>query len=101
MQLFFSIKLTHFFFDYNYQNVTSDNIVISHERHIVSENEELFNDGINVQLKFMFSKKATKNYKIFHRWFDTYYLSKRQIDGEDFVIFCGLLRKHELYTIFF
>ena len=24
-------------------------------------------------------------------------LSKCQIDGEDFVIFCGLLRKHELY----
>ena len=24
--------------------------------------------------------------------------SDRQIDGEDFVNFCGLLRKHELYT---
>ena len=24
-------------------------------------------------------------------------LSKRQIDCEDFIIFCGLLRKHELY----
>ena len=22
-----------------------------------------------------------------------------QIDGEDFVIFCGLLRKHELYQV--
>ena len=39
-------------------------------------------------LKFVFSKKATRNYKIL--------LSKRQIDGEDFVIFCDLLRKHEL-----
>ena len=25
--------------------------------------------------------------------------SKCQIDGEDFVKFCGLLRKHELYAI--
>ena len=24
--------------------------------------------------------------------------SNRQIDGEDFVNFCGLLRKHELYV---
>ena len=47
-----------------------------------------------VKLKFMFSKKATKINEIF-----TVYLtlsSKCQIDGEDFVIFCGLLRKHEL-----
>ena len=26
-------------------------------------------------------------------------LSKCQIDGEDFIIFCGLLRKHELYLV--
>ena len=48
-------------------------------------------------LKFMFSKKATKIEKsspsIWH------FLSKRQIDGEDFVIFCVLLRIHELYNI--
>jgi hypothetical protein len=25
-------------------------------------------------------------------------ISKCRIDGEDFVSFCGLLRKHELYT---
>jgi hypothetical protein len=25
-------------------------------------------------------------------------LSKRQINGEDLVNFCGLLRKHELYS---
>ena len=46
-------------------------------------------------LKFMFSKKATKIEEIF-----TAYLtlcSNCQIDGEDFVNFCGLLRKHELY----
>ena len=45
-------------------------------------------------LKFIFSKKATKIEKIF-----TFFLtlcSKCQIDGEDFVNFCGLLRKHEL-----
>ena len=43
----------------------------------------------------MFSKKVTKIEEIF-----TIYLtlcSKCQIDGEDFVNFCGLLRKHELY----
>ena len=27
--------------------------------------------------------------------------SKCQIDGEDFAIFCGLLRKHELYACLF
>ena len=46
-------------------------------------------------LKFIFSKKATKIEKI-----STVYLtlcSKCQIDGEDFVNFCGLLRKYELY----
>ena len=45
-------------------------------------------------LKYMFSKKATKNYKIFT--IDLTLLSKRQFDGEDFAIFCGLLRKHKL-----
>ena len=48
-----------------------------------------------VFLKFIFSKKVTKNTKssplIWHL------LSHRQIDGEDFEIFRGLLRKHELY----
>ena len=44
-------------------------------------------------VKFMFSKKATKIEKNF-----TVDLTlKRQIDGEDLVNFCGLLRKHELY----
>ena len=38
-------------------------------------------------LKFTFSEKATK----------MTVCSNRQIDGEDFVNFCGLLRKHELY----
>ena len=44
-------------------------------------------------VKLMFSKKATKIDEIF-----TVYLtlcSKCQIHGEDFVNFCGLLRKHE------
>ena len=43
----------------------------------------------------MFSKKATKFDKIFT--VDLTLCSKCQIDGEDFVNFCGLLRKHELY----
>ena len=44
-------------------------------------------------LKFMFSKKATKIDEIF-----TVVLTVTkyfQIDGEDFVNFCGLLRKRE------
>ena len=47
----------------------------------------------------MFSKKATKVDKIFT--IDLKLCSKFQIDGEDFVNFCGLLRKHELYAKLF
>ena len=46
-------------------------------------------------LKFVFSKKATKIDEIFT--LDLILCSKCQIEGEDFVNFCGLLRKHELY----
>ena len=46
-------------------------------------------------LKFMFSKKATKIYEIVT--VDLILCSKCQIDGEDFVNFLGLLRKHKLY----
>ena len=46
-------------------------------------------------LKFVFSKKATKIEEIFT--VDLTVCSKRQIAGEDFFKFCGLLRKHELY----
>ena len=41
----------------------------------------------------MFSKKATKIYEIFTS--DLTLCSNCQIDGEDFVNFCGLFRKHE------
>ena len=46
-------------------------------------------------VKFMFSKKATK----FDKFFTVNLMlrSKCQIDGEDFVSFCGLPRKNELY----
>ena len=43
----------------------------------------------------MFSNKATKFDKIFT--VNLTVCSNRQIDGEDFVNFGGLLRKHELY----
>ena len=44
-----------------------------------------------VFVKFVFSKKVTKFEKIFT-------LTKYcQINGEDIVKYCGLLRKHELY----
>ena len=49
-------------------------------------------------LKFMFSKKATKNDQIFT--VDLTLCSKCQIDGEDFFNFCGLLRKPKLYRNF-
>ena len=45
----------------------------------------------------MFSKKATKIDEIFMVGLTL--CSKRQIDGEDFVNFRGLLRKYELYHI--
>ena len=44
----------------------------------------------------MFSKKAIKIDEIFTVDL-TFTISKCQIDGKDFVHFCGLLRKHELY----
>ena len=47
----------------------------------------------------MLSKKATKIDEIFT--VDLTLCSKCQIDGEDFVNFCGLLRKHELYQNLF
>ena len=46
-------------------------------------------------LKFMFSKKATKNDEIFT--IDLTLCSKCQIYGVDFANFCGLLIKYELY----
>ena len=46
-------------------------------------------------MKFMFSKRATKIDEIFT--VDLTLCSKRQIDGEDFVNFRGLLREHEFY----
>ena len=46
-------------------------------------------------VKFTFSEKATKIDKIFTA--NLTVCSNCQIDGEDFINFCGLLRKHELY----
>ena len=43
----------------------------------------------------MFSKKATEIDKIFN--VDLTLCSECQIDSEDFINFCGLPRKHELY----
>ena len=46
-------------------------------------------------VEFMFSKKATKINEIFP--VDLTVNTYCQIDGEDFVNFCRLLRKRELY----
>ena len=51
---------------------------------------------ITEQVKFIFSKKTTKINEIFT--IDLTVCSKCQIDGEDIVNFCGLLRKHELFN---
>ena len=48
-------------------------------------------------LRFMFSKKAKKIDKIFTVDLTS---TKLLIDGEDFVKFYGLLRKHKLYWMF-
>ena len=47
-------------------------------------------------VKFMFSKKATKNDEIFT--VDLTLCSKCQINGEDFINFRGFLKKYELYV---
>ena len=47
-----------------------------------------------ISVKFMFSKKATKIGEILT--VDLTVTTYCQIDGEDFVNFCGLLRKREL-----
>ena len=47
-------------------------------------------------LKFMFSKKATEIEEILN--IDLTLCSKCQIDSEDFVNFCGHLRKQVLYA---
>ena len=44
-------------------------------------------------LKFNFSEKATKIDKIFN--VNLTVCSNRQIEGEDFFNFCGLLRQHD------
>ena len=49
-------------------------------------------------VKFMFSKKATKIDEIFT--VDLTVTTYCQIDGEDFVNFCGFLRKRELDLFF-
>ena len=43
----------------------------------------------------MFSKKATQTDAIFT--IDLTFTKQCEIDGEDFVNFCGLFRKYELY----
>ena len=56
--------------------------------------EKYFGSIFDLKLKFMFSKKATKIDKIFT--VDLTVTTYCQIDGEDFINFCGLLRKREL-----
>ena len=49
---------------------------------------------ITEQVKFIFSKKTTKINEIFT--INLIICSKREINSEDFIILCGVLRKYEL-----
>ena len=62
---------------------------------LVRTKEENTTSFLPSGLKFMFSKKATKIDEIFtvDLTLTTY------VNGEDFVNFCSLLIKHELYLI--
>ena len=64
---------------------------------MVSHWVEVFSEvGVpSLALKFKFSEKAKKIDKIFT--INLLVCINHQIDDEDFVNFCGLLRKHELY----
>ena len=50
---------------------------------------------ILLEIEFTFSEKATKIDEIFT--VDLTVTTNRQIDGEDYVNFCGLLKKHGNY----
>ena len=67
-------------------------ILRKHELYLQAQNPPL-----KTSIKLMFSKKATKIEKIFT--VDLTVTTYCQIDAEDFVNFCGLLRKRELYLL--
>ena len=52
---------------------------------------------LHKQVKFIYSEKATKNDEIFT--VDLTLTTYCQIDGEEIVNFCGLIRKYELYHL--
>ena len=61
---------------------------------VLAIKRKLFALKTALKVKFVFSKKSTKIYEFFT--VDLTVRSKCQIDGEDFVKFCGLLKKQEL-----
>ena len=61
---------------------------------ILAIKRKLFALKTALKVKFVFSKKTTKIFEFFT--IDLTVRSKCQIDGEDFVKFCGLLKKQEL-----
>ena len=64
-----------------------------------SKNRTRYSSNYLLYLKFMFSKKATKIDEIFT--VNLTFTTERRIDGEDFIIFCGLLKNHKVYYNFF
>ena len=73
-----------------------DSAEVQFERFQKIVSQKSIGSGISHVLKFMFSKKASKIDKIFT--VDLTLCSKGQIDEEDFVNFCGLLRKSDCYN---
>ena len=69
--------------------------VVVHENSLISKPEMCTPQLLLFRLKFIFSMKGTKIDEIYTA--NLTLCSKCQISGEDFVNFCGLLRKHELY----
>ena len=67
-------------------------------RHLSSAKKQLKKRGIRIfgpgLVKFLFSKKVAKIDEIFT--VDLTVSAYCQIGGEDFLNFCGLLKKHEL-----
>ena len=94
------LLITHSFFDYNLsiyrhvlcfsldQNIKGKLKIFLVYIFSIPKQEGKFS------LKLTFSEKATKIDKIFN--VNLTVCSNRQIHGEDFVNFCGPLRKHEL-----
>ena len=88
----FNVKMNQFYKAFSYPKKEKLETV-----HIKGSLDSVLAAGGSKNLRgtFIFSKKATKIEKIFSVFLTL--CSKCQINSEDFINFCGLLKKHELY----